>query len=822
MRENQSGKLQTILEESESVSEIESVHSQQSNQAAGSLHDLPETMDSLRNENTALVRDNEQLSRHLAEVQTSWNKMRAEARSEADQLRKELMKMQLALDKSQADNAALNAEMTAPQKSVARQPDQLQLQQALERETAKAAQYEFQLQKAYSTLKEQAQDIQKKDIKLTMNSQELQSARSSWKEIQQLKALLEQERQSRQHTERELLQQQQAYGESQARLLESEEYEQHIDSLQAELKQERQTRMQTEEQFQQLQVTLKEDRRRCQNDMDRVKADLLEETRLKRGAEHEIQRQEQANRQFQRRITQLERHVTDQGAKMEQEQLARRKAEDDVTQLQRENTQLIADIETDRQQSMAAEVASHAHSNPEYSAAPQLPSRASTPVLSQRPSLPLAGNQGYDMYVNPQHQPAEPDPVQSAWQKSPQQAQPASAHPAWQLPSQLAQQVPVQPMWQPSHQPAQTAPVQSAWPPPPQSSFAQPPPPAIWPPSQVPQHQMYPPPGYFPSTPTHGHHMNVSSQSSPRKKGPHVPLPRQQTYDGTTSWESFITGFRQMSDHCEWDESERVFRLNQALTGEANDFLHSQVPAEIKSDFERLVEALSQRYRERKSTDTYLNEFQNRRLQPKESPARYIADLTKLAMKAYSTADPQTREHIILGQFKSGIDPDARLWVDMGRPANVEEARSIYERYLSNLGNKASSGRGHTRAVHVDSSEDEASVNQKLDQLQEGLTTVAAALNRPNYGMQNRDQQRPPTDPSDRRCYNCNEPGHLIAGCPHRRQDGYQRGSPQYPMNRNQRPYQNQQYSYPSQAVQPPMATPEKREAGTSTEQQGN
>ena len=156
-------------------------------------------------------------------------------------------------------------------------------------------------------------------------------------------------------------------------------------------------------------------------------------------------------------------------------------------------------------------------------------------------------------------------------------------------------------------------------------------------------------------------------------------------------------------------------------------------------------------------------------------------------MRAYATADPQTRENIVLGQFKQGIDQEARLWVDMREPQTVEEARAVYERYQSNLNNKLSSGRGLVRAVHTDPVEDDmvSLLQQRISQIEDSLT-IAAVQPRTNMGSgQTYNHQRPPLDMSERRCYGCDELGHMIATCPSRRQNPYLRGQqPQYGTNR--------------------------------------
>ena len=179
-------------------------------------------------------------------------------------------------------------------------------------------------------------------------------------------------------------------------------------------------------------------------------------------------------------------------------------------------------------------------------------------------------------------------------------------------------------------------------------------------------------------------------------------------------------------------------------------------------------------------------------------------------MKAYVTADHQTQENIVLGHFKQGIDSDARLWVDMREPRTVAEACAIYERYQSNLSNKATSGRGHVRAVHTEV--DYGAVTEQIHQLEECVASIAAAHARPSTGSsQVYERQRPSFDLSNKRCFACGDLGHLAATCSSKQR--------QYPPARNL----NQQVIQPQgQNTHHRFPAPEKREASTSTEQSGN
>ena len=101
-------------------------------------------------------------------------------------------------------------------------------------------------------------------------------------------------------------------------------------------------------------------------------------------------------------------------------------------------------------------------------------------------------------------------------------------------------------------------------------------------------------------------------------------------------------------------------------------------------DFTQLEKALEARYKEKRTSSSYLAELENRKLQPKEKLADYVADMKKLVIKCYPTADAQTREKINVRHFLKGlIEQQMGVSVGMREPASIDEACQILEMYNS-------------------------------------------------------------------------------------------------------------------------------------------
>lgn len=180
--------------------------------------------------------------------------------------------------------------------------------------------------------------------------------------------------------------------------------------------------------------------------------------------------------------------------------------------------------------------------------------------------------------------------------------------------------------------------------------------------------------------PPMGDHLSTTS----RRQKNDIPLPRQMTYDGTATWQSFILPFNSLAEACQWSEGEKLFRLTNSLRSEAAEYAFEQLPANVVSDFEKLVAALDSRFAEKRTTASYLAQLEARKMQTKEKVAEYIADIKRLVIKGYPTADSGTRETIGLRYFLKGLpDSQTAVAVGMKNPQTLEEARTALDTYTS-------------------------------------------------------------------------------------------------------------------------------------------
>ena len=96
------------------------------------------------------------------------------------------------------------------------------------------------------------------------------------------------------------------------------------------------------------------------------------------------------------------------------------------------------------------------------------------------------------------------------------------------------------------------------------------------------------------------------------------------TYDGKTSWQSFIWPFKSLAAACRWSEDEKLFRLTNSLRDDAAEYAFAQLSSDVVNSFELLELALDARFAEKRTAASYLASLEAHKLQPKEMLSEYV------------------------------------------------------------------------------------------------------------------------------------------------------------------------------------------------------
>ena len=254
-------------------------------------------------------------------------------------------------------------------------------------------------------------------------------------------------------------------------------------------------------------------------------------------------------------------------------------------------------------------------------------------------------------------------------------------------------------------------------------------------------------------------------------------IPRQVIFDGKGSWEGFFRPFQAQAKACQWNDEVKLFRLTSSLRGDAAEYAFCHLsPSEIVS-YESLVQALELRYRESRVPTSYLAALESRKLQPKEEMPQYIADIKRLVIKSYPTADNSVRETVGLRNFLKGLpDEQAAVSVGMTNPVTVAEAQAAYEMYMSL---KSDLGKTRLRSVNTKSESSMYVTKNEFRNFSEGLNKsldyrfneMRSFIHNIGTGSNGRNQnaagfqRRPPMDKKNIECFNCHEKGHIAREC---------------------------------------------------------
>ena len=251
-----------------------------------------------------------------------------------------------------------------------------------------------------------------------------------------------------------------------------------------------------------------------------------------------------------------------------------------------------------------------------------------------------------------------------------------------------------------------------------------------------------------------------------------VPLPGQMLFDGKGPYECFIRPFKTLAQTCGWDDREKAFRLINALRGDAADFVFNQLDSDEQNSFRALEHVLESRFKERRSTSSYLAELDNRRLMAREKAVEYVMDIKKLVRKAYPTADDLTLNTINIRHFLKGIgDQQIALAIGMKEPRSIDEAGELLEMYHSLKEESSKTQSPRVRVVKPDKKEPkyvtEAKFNDFRKEIDEKFNEILSLIkDEKKQQPENNDRRFRKRDATNIECFKCHAFGHYANSCP--------------------------------------------------------
>ena len=135
----------------------------------------------------------------------------------------------------------------------------------------------------------------------------------------------------------------------------------------------------------------------------------------------------------------------------------------------------------------------------------------------------------------------------------------------------------------------------------------------------------------------------------------HSSSPKLPIFDGTVSaqFRPWLIQFEAIARHQCWASGEKVVRLVASLTGPAANLLIGMTMGQL-DDYTFLVSRLSRRYDPPEREEAHRAELRARTRRRNESADKYAENLKNLAQRAYSNADQNMLDNLVVKRFREG------------------------------------------------------------------------------------------------------------------------------------------------------------------------
>ena len=255
-----------------------------------------------------------------------------------------------------------------------------------------------------------------------------------------------------------------------------------------------------------------------------------------------------------------------------------------------------------------------------------------------------------------------------------------------------------------------------------------------------------------------------------------------EAFTGEGEWTQWIYHFENIAAVNEWNDAKKLLWLKARLTGRAQlAFQHAST--EIQEDYDRLKQAMKDRFEPESRKGRYQAEFQTRRKKPSEGWADFAQDLQSLADKAFPHLQGEARDQLALTHYLSQID-NAQLAfsVKQQKPTNLDAAVSAtleMESYLPSksailgiAGTDVKSLTEQTSLTAAATATGTDSTTELMKQLLDRMDKMEVELRQSKQAQLTAEGRgsRKRVNPNYRRkppviCWNCNQPGHVARNC---------------------------------------------------------
>lgn len=169
-------------------------------------------------------------------------------------------------------------------------------------------------------------------------------------------------------------------------------------------------------------------------------------------------------------------------------------------------------------------------------------------------------------------------------------------------------------------------------------------------------------------------------------------LPLIPFYDGSSSFEKFLSDLDEIATHGQWDEKSKILTLKLKLRGEAREFLDSQQELRSSGSYEEIVQGLRERFQKNKSIAASISRLTSAYQLPTEDVRGFFSRIEGLSYACMPERDSQTkvpdtyRLDLLLSAAKQGIKPEILRGIASSGLNTYEEFKQHAQNYEESLG----------------------------------------------------------------------------------------------------------------------------------------
>ncbi|KAJ8980521.1 hypothetical protein NQ317_008318 [Molorchus minor] len=245
------------------------------------------------------------------------------------------------------------------------------------------------------------------------------------------------------------------------------------------------------------------------------------------------------------------------------------------------------------------------------------------------------------------------------------------------------------------------------------------------------------------------------------------------TYDGKTSWQTYMKQFEAAANVNNWSESEKATALIVSLRGDALEILQTLNEDQHKN-YEDLVLQLEMRFGDKHLQQVYQAQLKGRNQRINENLQQYEADIARLVYLAYPTAPRDFIEQLAVQVFIDGIrDCETQQALRLARCKKLNEVLA----YALEFEAAKQASRGHTRIRQIrtrtpereyrsNNSYNRSNFKDDVENLRQNIRDIQTSLENIVEQADRRNQTTSFRRKVPLECWNCGEKGHIRPRCP--------------------------------------------------------